>query len=83
MLKHLVWSILGEQDAFDRVEFKHLMSVIFELLLIACFLVIGVILLMNMVIVLLNNTYDRTQVRPDHILHFVVVVMGFRPGSLG
>ena len=67
MFKHLVWSILGQNDVFDRMEFKDLMSVIFELLLIACFLVIGVILLMNMLIALLTHTYDRTQVR-DHIL---------------
>lgn len=84
MLKHLIWSILGQHDVFDRMEFKDLMSVIFELVLIALFLVIGVILLINLLIALLTHTFERTQVRDD-ILHFLVagVMAGFRPGSLG
>ena len=63
MFTQLGWSILGRSNEFDRFEFVDTTTEIFALLFFAGFLVIGVILLINMLIALLSDAFQRTQVR--------------------
>lgn len=62
MVKHLCWSLLGiaELETLDSVDSA---TVTLAHLLYAVFLVVGVILLVNMMIALLSNTYQRIEVR--------------------
>ena len=62
MAKHLCWSLLGiaELEPLDSVDSS---SVAVAHLLFGAFLVMGVILLVNMMIALLSNTYQRVQVK--------------------
>ena len=64
MVKHLCWSLLGiaELDPLDSVDSP---SVTLARFLFGAFLVMGVILLINMMIALLSNTYQRVEV--NHI----------------
>ncbi len=61
MAKHLAWSLLGlaDLDSIDSVDHP---SVTLVHLLYSLFLIMGVILLVNMMIALLSNTYERVQV---------------------
>ena len=61
MFKHLCWSLLGiaELDPLDSVDIA---SVTLAKLLFATFLIMGVVLLVNMMIALLSNTYQRVEV---------------------
>lgn len=58
--KHLCWSLLGiaELEALDSVDSA---TVTLAHLLYGIFLVVGVILLVNMMIALLSNTYQRVE----------------------
>ena len=60
--KHLCWSLLGiaELEALDSVDSA---TETLAHLLYGIFLVVGVILLVNMMIALLSNTYQRVEVR--------------------
>lgn len=62
MIKHLFWSLLGlaELDPLDSIDHT---SVTIAHFLYGVFLVLGVILLVNMMIALLNNTYEKVQVK--------------------
>lgn len=61
MTKFLTWSLLGiaELDPLDSVDSTSEIIVHF---LFGTFLVVGVILLVNMMIAILSNTYQRVQV---------------------
>ena len=61
MVKHLTWSLLGiaELDPLDSVDSA---SATLARLLFGAFLIMGVILLVNMMIALLSNTYQRVEV---------------------
>ena len=58
---HLTWSLLGlaEVDKLDAADFP---SVFFIRLLYGLFLIMVVVLLVNMMIALLSNTYQQVQV---------------------
>ncbi|XP_015762586.1 PREDICTED: uncharacterized protein LOC107341655 [Acropora digitifera] len=60
MMKHLFWSLLGlaELDTLDSIDHTSVTIVHF---LYGLFLVLGVILLVNMMIALLSNTYQKVQ----------------------
>ena len=62
MVRHLVWSLMGigELDTLDSADGP---SVILVHFLYGAFLIMGVILLVNMMIALLSNTYQKVQVR--------------------
>ena len=65
MMKHLTWSLLGiaELDPLDSVDSASVTLVHF---LYGAFLIMGVILLVNMMIALLSNTYQRVEVISRH-----------------
>jgi len=75
MAKHLCWSLLGiaELEPLDSVD-SH--SVTLAQFLFGAFLVMGVILLINMMIALLSNTYQRVQV--TELICFSVVNSGIQ-----
>ena len=62
MLKHFLWSLLGIADLepLDSVDSP---SVILVYFLYGVFLIMAVILLINMMIALLSNTYQQVAVR--------------------
>lgn len=62
MFKHLCWSLLGiaELDPLESVDNG---SLILAKLLYATFLIMGVVLLVNMMIALLSNTFQRVEVK--------------------
>lgn len=62
MLKHFLWSLLGlaDLDPLDSVDSP---SVILAYFLYGVFLIMAVILLINMMIALLSNTYQQVAVR--------------------
>ena len=61
MFQHLCWSLLGiaELDPLESVDSP---SVTLAHFLFGAFLIMGVILLVNMMIALLSNTYQRVEV---------------------
>ena len=61
MAQHLCWSLMGDVDV-DPLESADNPSVILVYFLYGAFLVMGVILLINMMIALLSNTYQKVQV---------------------
>lgn len=63
MFTHLGWSLLGVTRKYDPLSSADLPSVILARFLYAAFLVLAVVLLINMLIALLSNTYQRTEVR--------------------
>ena len=69
-MKHLTWSLLGvaELDPLDSVDSTSVTLVHF---LFGAFLIMGVILLVNMMIALLSNTYQRVEVR-RHTCSFIL-----------
>ena len=64
ILKHFGWSLLGisSLDALDSVDTP---SIIMAYFLYGIFLVMSVILLVNMLIALLTDTYQKVAVRSD------------------
>ena len=62
MMKHFLWSLLGLSDLgpLDSVDSP---SVILVYFLYAVFLIMAVILLINMMVALLSNTYQQVAVR--------------------
>ena len=63
MITYLGWSLLGASEDFDPMKAADFFSGTLARILYAGFLVMGVILLVNMLIALLSNTYQRIQVR--------------------
>ena len=61
MTKLLIWSLLGIAE-LDPLESVDSTSEIIVHFLFGTFLVVGVILLVNMMIAILSNTYQRVQV---------------------
>ena len=61
MARHLCWSLLGDVD-LDPLESADNPSVILAHFLYGAFLLMGAILLINMMIALLSNTYQKVQV---------------------
>ena len=61
-MRHLSWSLLGDVNG-DPLESADDPSVILASFLYGAFLIMGVILLINMMIALLSNTYQKVQVR--------------------
>ena len=61
MARHLAWSLLGlvDLDSLNSVDHP---SVSLIQLLYSFFLIMGVVLLVNMMIALLSNTYQQVQV---------------------
>ena len=61
-MKHLCWSLVGLPDLenFKSVDSP---SVALANFLFGAFMIMGVILLVNMMIALLSNTYQRVEVR--------------------
>ena len=60
-MRHLCWSLLGAVDV-DLLESADGPSLTLVSLLYGAFLVMGVILLINMMIALLSNTYQKVQI---------------------
>ena len=76
-MKHLTWSLLGvaELDPLDSVDSASVTLVHF---LFGAFLIMGVILLVNMMIALLSNTYQRVEVTTSiHVVlyYFLTLVL--------
>ena len=63
MITYLGWSLLGTSDDFDPMKSVDFPSETMARILYAGFLIMGVILLINMLIALLSNTYQRIEVR--------------------
>ncbi|KAJ7379858.1 hypothetical protein OS493_012610 [Desmophyllum pertusum] len=61
MITHLGWTLLGVSEEFDPMISVDAPSENLARLLYATFLILGVILLINMLIALLSNTYQRTE----------------------
>ena len=66
-MRHLVWSLMGIGD-LDILDSADGPSVILVHFLYGAFLIMGVILLVNMMIALLSNTYQKVQVRSRYAL---------------
>ena len=60
---HLGWSLLGVSEDLDPMAIVDLLSEILVRIFYASFLVMAVVLLVNLLIALLSNTYQRTEVR--------------------
>ena len=71
MMKHLTWSLLGivELDPLDSVDNASVTLVHF---LFGGFLLMGVIVLVNMMIALLSNTYQRVEVTSRNTCSFIL-----------
>lgn len=63
MITHMGWSLLGRSEDVDAMKSVDFPSETLARILYAGFLIMGVILLVNMLIALLSNTYQRIQVR--------------------
>ena len=63
MITYMGWTLLGVSDDFDPMKSVDLPSMILAQVLLAFFLIMGVILLINMLIALLSNTYQRIEVK--------------------
>ena len=81
MIKHLTWSLLGiaELDPLNSVDSASVTVVHF---LFGAFLIMGVILLVNMMIALLSNTYQRVEVT-SHLDQTVLATIISRSLSTG
>ena len=62
MITFLGWFLLGASEGLDPISSTDFPSQTLAQILYAGFLVIGVILLINMLIALLSNTYQRIEV---------------------
>ena len=76
MIRHLCWSLLGIADLepLDSVDNP---SVILAHFLFGSFLVLGVILLVNMMIALLSNTYQRVEVKISFFVFCFLLAFSF------
>jgi len=77
MAKHLAWSLLGiaELDPLNSIDHP---SMTLSQLLYSLFLIMGVILLVNMMIALLSNTYQRVEVCACvHDLVFLTLLLNY------
>lgn len=72
---HLGWSVLQLSDGLDFFKSADSLSQTLVHLLFAAYLVMAVILLINMLIALLSNTYQRVQVSSCHYLFPAVYVL--------
>ena len=63
IVTHLAWSLLDLSEGLTPLKSADSFSETIALLLYAGYLVLAVILLINMLIALLSNTYQRVQVR--------------------
>ena len=63
IVTHLAWSLLDLSDGLTPLKSADSFSETIALLLYAGYLVFALILLINMLIALLSNTYQRVQVR--------------------
>ncbi|KAJ7379848.1 hypothetical protein OS493_012597 [Desmophyllum pertusum] len=61
MITQLVWALLGESKEFDHMTSEDLPSKTVARIFYAGFLIMGIILLLNLLIALLTNTYQRVQ----------------------
>lgn len=62
VVSHLGWSLLGASEESDNLTSVDFPSETIARILYAAFLIFGVILLLNMLIALLCNTYQRIEV---------------------
>ena len=62
MVTHLGWSLLGQSGKSDPIKSVDFPSETIAQVLYASFVVFAVVLLLNMLIALLCNTYQRTEV---------------------
>ena len=63
IINHLGWTLLGVSEESDHMTSVDVPSETLARLFYATFLIFGAILLINMLIALLSNTYQRTLVR--------------------
>ena len=63
IVTHLAWSLLDLSEGLTPLKSADSFSETLALLLYAGYLVLALILLINMLIALLSNTYQRVQVR--------------------
>ena len=75
MITYMGWTLLGVSDDFDPMKSVDLPSMILAQVLLAFFLIMGVILLINMLIALLSNTYQRIEVNECQINYLDSVVI--------
>ena len=75
MITHIGWSLLGQSGEVDPMDSVDVPSVTLARLLYAGFLTIGVILLINMLIALLSNTYQRIQVTTTTIIIIIIIII--------
>ena len=62
MITFLGWSLLGASEGFYPITSADFPSQTLAQILYAGFLIMGVVLLINMLIALLSNTYQRIEV---------------------
>ena len=62
-MTHMGWALLGISDEFNPLSSVDASSETIARIFYAGFFIMGVILLINMLIALLSNTYQRIQVR--------------------
>lgn len=75
MLSHLAWSLLEVEQNFKLLNSVDSPSSTLAKIFYAAFLFIGVILLVNMLIALLSNTYKQVEVSAFFFL-FVILWKG-------
>lgn len=63
MFSHLGWSLLGRTEDSDTMTSVDPPSVLLARIFYATFLIVGVVLLINMLIALLSNTYKKIEVK--------------------
>ena len=63
MFSHLGLSLLDQSEESDPKTSVDPPSVILAQIFFVAFLILGVVLLINMLIALLSNTYQKTEVR--------------------
>ena len=63
MFSHLGLSLLDQSEESDPMTSADHPSVILAQIFFVAFLILGVVLLINMLIALLSNTYQKTEVR--------------------
>ena len=82
IVTHLAWSLLDLSDGLTPLKSADSFSETIALLLYAGYLVLALILLINMLIALLSNTYQRVQVRiqllkgyfPAYLINLIILV---------
>ena len=82
MATHLTWSLLDLSEELTPLKSADYLSETLAHLLYAGYLVLALILLINMLIALLSNTYQRVQVRiqllkgyfPAYLINLIILV---------